>query len=106
MRTERSTLIALAAAGAMFHCATFAQAPKFAEPVRLMAGDPLLGEGRLYPSPVYQDMNGDGLLDIVVGDLRGLLTVALRLPGEGPPKFGAESNLKALDGKDIDFHNW
>ena len=78
----------------------------FADPVRLMAGDKMLGEGRLYPSPVCQDMNGDGMLDIVVGDLLGKITVALRLPGDGAPRFGKDTKLMALDGKEIDFGNW
>ena len=54
----------------------------------------------------FADMNGDGLLDIVVGDLIGKMTVALREPGDGPPKFAAETKLMALDGKELDFANW
>lgn len=82
-----------------------AQAPQFAPPVRLQAGDKFLGEGRLYPSPVFHDVNGDGLLDLVIGDLRGRLTVALRQAGE-PATFGAETKMLDKDGKEIDFHNW
>lgn len=79
--------------------------PTFAPPLRLHAGELLLGENRLFPSPVFHDIDGDGRLDIVVGDLRGHLTVALRLPGEGL-RFGAESKLLARDGKALDFGNW
>jgi hypothetical protein len=71
-----------------------------------MAGDAFLGEDRLYPSPVFRDMNGDGLLDIVGGDLRGKLTIALRVPGKDPRAFAAETPMNAADGKPIDFHNW
>jgi Na+-translocating ferredoxin:NAD+ oxidoreductase RnfD subunit len=78
----------------------------FAPPVRLSAGAKLLGAHRLFPSPVFHDMNGDGLPDLVVGDLVGKLTVALRLPGADPRAFAAETELKAADGKPIDFHNW
>jgi hypothetical protein len=100
--------IAIAIAAAFVGPALLAQAPppKFAPPVRLKAGDKFLGEGRLYPSPVFHDMNGDGLPDIVVGDLWGKLTVALRLPGDGPPSYGAETKVMASDGKELDFHNW
>jgi hypothetical protein len=80
--------------------------PTFAEPVRLKAGDKFLGEKRLYPSPVFHDMNGDGRADIVVGDLPGNLTVALRDAGDGPPAHAAETKLQALDGKLLDFGNW
>ncbi len=78
----------------------------FAPPVRLKAGDKWMGEGRLFPSPVFRDMNGDGLLDVVIGDLPGRLTVALRLPGDGTPCFGPETRLQGADGKELRFHNW
>jgi hypothetical protein len=55
-----------------------AQAPEFAAPVRIEAGAKLLGENRLYPSPMLHDVNGDGLLDVVVGDLRGKITRCVR----------------------------
>jgi len=74
--------------------------------VRLMAGETFLGVDRLYPSPMLHDMNGDGLADIVVGDLRGRITVALRQPGDGPARYAAETKLMALDGKELDFANW
>lgn len=80
--------------------------PSFAPPVRLMAADKGLGENRLFPSPVFHDINGDGLQDLVIGDLIGRLTVALRLPGKGAPSYGAETKLMASDGKELDFHNW
>lgn len=79
--------------------------PTFSPPVRLPAGTKLLGENRLFPSPVFHDVNGDGRLDIVVGDLIGKLTVALREPGDAVA-FGAETKLMDVDGKEIDFHNW
>jgi hypothetical protein len=78
----------------------------FAAPVRLMAGDKLMGEARLYPSPVFHDVNGDGRQDLVIGDLRGLMTVALRLPSDGPARFDAESPLENKDGKPLKFSNW
>ncbi|MBI3819452.1 MAG: hypothetical protein HY286_12220 [Planctomycetes bacterium] len=86
-----------------------AQAPKetkFAPPVRLKSGDAFMGGGRLYPSPVFKDMNGDGLPDVVIGDLFGRITVSLRLPGKDPRAFAAETELMAADGKRLDFHNW
>jgi hypothetical protein len=81
-------------------------ATQFSGPTRLKAGDAFLGERRMFPSPVFHDMNGDGLQDIVVGDLVGKLTVALRKPGAGPASYGEETKLLAADGKEIDFHNW
>ena len=78
----------------------------FADPVRLKAGDKFLGEGRLYPSPVFHDVDGDGRLDIVVGDLIGKITIARREAGTGPAAYAAETKMEDVDGKEIDFHNW
>lgn len=89
-------------------CATltsfaFAQGTQFADPVRISAGDKLLGEGRLYPSPAMHDLNGDGRLDVFIGDLRGHITYALR-GADGT--FGSEQKLKDAKGKILDFGNW
>jgi hypothetical protein len=72
----------------------------------LLAGESRMGARRLYPSPVFHDMNGDGRLDLAIGDLWGKITVALRLPGEGPALFGPEEPLLARDGAPLDFKNW
>lgn len=95
------------AVGLAFPCpALLAQAsPQFAPPVQLRAGDAALGVDRLFPSPTLHDMNGDGLADIVVGDLVGRLTVALRQPG-ADVTYAAETKLLALDGKELNFANW
>ena len=82
------------------------KATTFAPPVRVMAGDTMLGKGRMFPSPVLFDVDGDGRRDIVVGDLPGRLTVALRQPGSGAPVFGKEQPMLGADGKQIDFGNW
>ncbi len=106
-RTDR--FLALGAV-AMAAATVVAQSPieptTFAAPVRLHAGDKFLGQGRLFPSPVHHDIDGDGIADIVVGDLPGRLTVARGEKAEHTPSFGAESRLEAADGKQIDFHNW
>ncbi|MHC4933242.1 MAG: hypothetical protein ACYTGV_13745 [Planctomycetota bacterium] len=75
---------------------------QFAAPKRIQAGEAFLGEGRLYPSPVLHDVDGDGKSDIVVGDLFGKVTVALRASGA----FAAETPLLDRDGKPLKFHNW
>lgn len=110
MDSNVSKLLALSLLGGAFSTslAVAQDAPKsaFAAPVRLMAGKKPLGDERLFPSPVWRDMNGDGLADIVVGDLIGRLTVALRLPDSKPAAYGPEEKLKDLEGKEIDFHNW
>jgi hypothetical protein len=82
-----------------------AQSPVFAPPVRLEAGGKLLGKGRYFPSPVYQDLDGDGRADIVVGDLMGRLTVAYRGQDDAIA-FGKEVPVLGADGKPIDLKNW
>lgn len=94
--------------GVLFSCvlcawSTAQQVPTFAAPVRLQAGDKLLGAGRLYPSPMAHDVDGDGRLDLVIGDLAGRLTVALR---RADGTYAAETPLLAADGKRLDFANW
>ena len=86
--------------------ASVRRAATFAAPVRVMAGSKLMGIGRLYPSPVLRDMDGDGLADVVVGDLFGRITVATRIAGDGTPAWGADVPLEAADGEDLKFSNW
>ena len=76
---------------------------RFAAPRRIQAGDAFLGEGRLYPSPVLHDVDGDGRLDVVVGDLFGKVTVANR---SSAGAFGLEKQLQDRDGKALKFNNW
>ncbi len=78
---------------------------KFAEPVRIMAGDKYLGENRAYPSPAFHDVNADGLVDVIVADLPGRVTVALG-SSKKPMSFGKEKPLLGKDKKQLDFGNW
>lgn len=80
---------------------------KFAAPRRIKAGDAYVGEGLLYPSPVLHDANGDKRLDIVVGDLRGMVTVAHRTSAANSPvKFAASQPFLDRQGQQLKFHNW
>ena len=83
-----------------------ASSTAFAPPVRVQVADKWLGADRQYPSPVLHDVDDDGLADLVIGDLKGLLTVARRERRDGAPSWLAERPLLATDGRPLDFHNW
>ncbi|MCB9891531.1 MAG: hypothetical protein H6833_07780 [Planctomycetes bacterium] len=74
----------------------------FAKPELLMSGDALVGESRLYPSPVLFDVDGDGTRELVIGDLPGVLTASEKTS----TGWGKEVRMKTADGKDLKFHNW
>lgn len=80
--------------------------PQFANPVLLTGGAKPLGRGLLYPSPALFDIDGDGALEIVMGDLFGKLYVAEKLAGDDPLAWSARTPLKDKEGKDIKFSNW
>lgn len=104
MNIGRVALLVLAAAGLASADETRTKA-HFAAPKRILAGDAFLGEGRMYPSPVLFDVDGDGLPDIVLGDLPGRVIFAPRIAGE-TVAFGAEKPLPDRDKKPLKFHNW
>lgn len=78
----------------------------FAKPVRIMSGSKFMGEARLYPSPTFQDLNGDGKLDVVIGDLFGHITVAYRDAKAEGVKFGPKTKIMNDQGKALKFSNW
>ncbi|MFK7740714.1 MAG: hypothetical protein AB8H80_10355 [Planctomycetota bacterium] len=87
----------------------------FTEGRIVMAGEQALGKGLHYPSPVFRDIDEDGLTDIVVGDLVGNVYVAYGRKG-APQKdprndglsllYGPPERLKLGDGKPLRFNNW
>lgn len=99
-------LVALGVIGSDPLTAQKSPAAEFAAPVRLQAGKAFAGARRMYPSPALHDVNGDGYADLVVGDLPGRITVALRTPGDGSITFGPEKPLKDRRGEQLRFNNW
>lgn len=108
MTVARTRAFAVAVAGCAVLLGSLAAADetgdviRFAAPRRIQAGGALLGAGRLYPSPVLHDVNGDRRVDIVVGDLMGRVTVALGTEDA----FAAETPLIDRSGQQLKFQNW
>ena len=79
---------------------------RFAPPRRIMAGRVFAGQGRMFPSPVMHDVDGDKRLDLVVADLRGTVTVARRAPTKAPVRFERETPMLGRGRKPLKFNNW
>lgn len=70
-----------------------------------IAGAPLAGD-RLFPSPAAHDFDGEGTLELAIGDLWGRITIARRAADGVATEWGVEAPLLDGDGKRLDFHNW
>lgn len=82
----------------------------FSAPQRLMVGDqPLNAEAKqMYPSPAMYDIDQDGQLELVVGDIFGTLNVYENEndSGSGEPAWSRHVALKSSDGQRIKVSNW
>ena len=96
------TLIALAA---MATTGIPGDSVEFEKPIEITAGGKTFVE-TLYPSPALYDLNGDGVDELIVGDLRGYLQKATRESGDIASGWGKATNIKTADGKDLNFSNW
>ncbi len=77
----------------------------FEEPVRLTAAGEPLGKKVRYPSPSLADIDGDGVPELVVGDLGGHVRVATRDSEAGDTAWSALKTF-VTDGRELKFHNW
>ena len=59
----------------------------------------------LYPSPVYEDVDNDGDRELVIGDLRGYLTV-FEHDGDGSVVHWGEPAKLQVNGEDLKLPNW
>ena len=106
MRSLSSVLVAVIAA------CTFSPAigeTKFDDPIRLMVGnEPLNTSARqMYPSPAWYDVDNDGKIELVVGDISGAINVYENSnDGDGDPVWETHKPLKSTDGASIRVSNW
>ncbi len=81
----------------------------FEAPVRLKVGDQFLNDAarQMYPSPAMFDIDRDGQLELVVGDIFGSLNVYENLSGEkSDPVWSTHIPLKLSDGEKVKVSNW
>jgi hypothetical protein len=81
----------------------------FEAPFRLKVGDqPLNNAARqMYPSPAMFDIDRDGQLELVVGDIFGSLNIYENLAnGKSDPVWSSHIPLKGGDGEKIKVSNW
>lgn len=86
----------------MLTLAAAAGAAEFEAPVLLTQGDATF-EKTIYPTPVLQDLDDDGVRELVVGDLMGYLNVCK--PGATDVAWAAQEPVK-VDGKPLKLNNW
>lgn len=70
----------------------------------LTAGKPF--KGIMYPSPVLQDLDGDGVAELIVGDLPGRMRFAKRDASGKDTDWAALQPMKLWNGDRIDLSNW
>lgn len=81
----------------------------FEAPIRLKVGDQFLNDAarQMYPSPAMFDIDRDGQLELVVGDIFGSLNVYENLSDEkSDPIWSSHIPLKLSDGEKVKVSNW
>ena len=86
-----------------------ADSATFEDPVRLIVDrEPLNAAAKqMYPSPAWYDVDNDGKVELVVGDISGSMNVYENTnDGEGDPVWAKHEPLKTANGQNIRVSNW
>ena len=76
----------------------------FAAPEVVTVGGKSLKD-KIYPTPVLQDLDGDGIRELVIGDLWGNLFFAKPMADANDVTWSALRKFQA-DGKPLKLNNW
>ena len=83
--------------------------PTFAAPVEVTNGNEAF-RGLIYPTPVLQDVTGDGTPELIVGDLRGQVWICRKPAAEGETQLSDTEWTKMEQaqaaGKPLKLQNW
>ncbi len=76
-------------------------------PVRLKAGQEFIdtGEHIGHAGPLLADLDADGKLDLLVGNIRGHFQVYMNTGTRAEPAYADKGLLKAA-GETVKIHNW
>jgi hypothetical protein len=98
--------LALSALGGISSAAPPAE-PLFDPPVRLKAGDKYVDTGAnvAHTGPLLHDYDGDGKIDLLVGNFRGTVQLFRNVGTREAPVYEPKGLLQA-DGKDVTIPNW
>lgn len=81
----------------------------FDAPEMLMVGDDPLNKAarQMYPSPAMFDIDNDGQLELIVGDIFGSVNIYENQNDDhGDPVWQTHRSLKSVEGKKIKVSNW
>ena len=98
-------ILVLGGAAVIFGSSPDPDGEPFEAPVQLHSGEAAMGSEIRYPSPHVLDFNGDGVKEMIVGDLTGAVRVAHPMAGDDDVAWGELAPL-TTDGRELKFHNW
>lgn len=107
MRRISWLLLVLFLAGCFMQFEASADDYNFRKPVRIKAAGEVIdtGEHVAHSGPAFADLNGDGVIDLLVGNFRGYIEYFENKGTNEQPEY-AEGKMLEAEGETIKVHNW